>query len=117
MKFYQYPNCSTCRKAKKFLVESGVEFEAIDITQQPPTEEELLTMLGSYNGELRKLFNTSGVQYRELNLKDKLPTMSVNEAVELLSSNGKLIKRPFLLKADKLGIVGFNEAAWQAFIK
>ena len=116
MKLYQYPKCSTCRKATKFLTEKGIEFESIDITQQPPLKDELSAMLASYDGELRKLFNTSGVQYRELKMKDKLPSMSVDQAIELLASNGKLIKRPFLLDQNNRGVVGFKEAEWETFI-
>ena len=74
-------------------------------------------MLKSYEGNIRKLFNTSGVQYRELNMKEVLPTMSDTQAIELLSSNGKLIKRPFLLNSAGDGIVGFKEADWVEFIK
>lgn len=114
MKLYQYPKCSTCRKAVKFLNERGVEFESIDITQQPPTKIELQTMLGSYQGDIRKLFNTSGVQYRELKIKDSIATMSAEDAIELLSGNGKLIKRPFLLHKTK-GIVAFKEERWVEF--
>ena len=92
MKLYQYKKCSTCRKASKFLEENGIEFSSLDITEQPPTVAELEVMLSSYGGEIRKLFNTSGVQYRELNMKEKLPTMEAKQALELLSGNGKLIK-------------------------
>jgi len=116
MKLYQYPNCSTCRKAIKFLREKGIEFESIDITKQPPSKDELMTMLNSYDGELKKLFNTSGLQYRELNMKEKLPAMDSQEAIALLADNGKLIKRPFLLNQDDQGKVGFKEAEWEAFI-
>ena len=116
MKLYQYPKCSTCRKATKFLNENDVEFVSIDITEQPPTVDELNAMLSSYDGEIRKLFNTSGVQYRELNMKEKLPVMSADQAVELLSGNGKLIKRPFLLNEAGKGIVGFKEADWSEFV-
>jgi len=116
MKLYQYPKCSTCRKAVKFLTEKSIDFTSIDITEQPPTVDELNAMLASYDGEIRKLFNTSGVQYRELNMKEKLPTMSAEQAVELLSGNGKLIKRPFLLNDSGQGIVGFKEADWSEFV-
>ena len=116
MKLYQYPKCSTCRKATKFLNEKGIEFDSIDVTEQPPTLDELSAMLASYDGEIRKLFNTSGVQYRELNMKEKLPSMSVEQAIELLAGNGKLIKRPFLLNDDSQGIVGFKEIDWNEFI-
>jgi len=72
-------------------------------------------MLDSYDGDIRKLFNTSGVQYRELNMKEKLPTMSAADAIQLLSGNGKLIKRPFLLNGDK-GIVAFKQELWAEFV-
>ena len=116
MKLYQYPNCSTCRKAIKFLSEQGIEFTSINITENPPTKSELQIMLASYDGNLRKLFNTSGLQYRDLNMKELLPTMTDMQAIELLAQNGKLIKRPFLLDQNKNGIVGFKEADWKAFI-
>jgi len=115
MKLYQYPNCSTCRKAIKYLNANDIEFESIDITKRPPSQAELNCMLASYDGDIRKLFNTSGLQYRELNMKDKLPNMSSDDAVKLLASNGKLIKRPFLLNGDK-GIVAFKEELWAGFI-
>jgi len=115
MKLYQYPNCSSCRKAIKFLNENGLSYESIDITRQPPSKAELKTMLAAYDGEIVKLFNTSGLQYRELNMKDKLPDMSLKDAIDLLSGNGKLIKRPFLLNAGS-GIVGFKEQLWAEFI-
>lgn len=116
MKLYQYPNCSTCRKAIKFLNGKGIEFRSIDITEQPPTKAELNAMLISYDGQTRRLFNTSGLQYRELNMKEKLPTMTDKEAVDLLALNGKLIKRPFLLNGEGQGIVGFKEADWDDFV-
>ena len=116
MNLYQYPKCSTCRKAVKFLNDNNIEFASIDITQKPPTKAELKNMLASYDGDIRKLFNTSGIQYRELKMKDKLPTMTAKEAIDLLAENGKLIKRPFLLNADKQGIVGFKEEAWNSFV-
>ncbi len=116
MKLYQYPNCSTCRKAVKYLTEQGCEFTSINIVEQPPTKSELRVMLKSYEGNIRKLFNTSGLQYRELNMKEKLPRMTSSELIDLLAGNGKLIKRPFLLNEDKLGIVGFNETDWQNFL-
>ena len=115
MKLYQYPKCSTCRKASKFLKEADQQFESIDITIQPPTIDELQQMLASYDGDIKKLFNTSGVQYRELNIKEQLPDLSNEEAIKLLAGNGKLIKRPFLLKDGK-GIVGFKQEEWEAFV-
>ena len=88
----------------------------MDISQSPPSAAELKQMLASYEGDRRKLFNTSGMQYRELQLKDKLPQMSDAEAIELLSANGMLIKRPFLLDGSGQGLVGFKEDLWEAFV-
>ncbi|NND80895.1 MAG: arsenate reductase family protein [Gammaproteobacteria bacterium] len=116
MKLYQYPNCSTCRKAIKYLQDQGVEFDSIDITAQPPTQAELKAMLRCYDGEIRKLFNTSGLQYRELGMKDKLPDMSKAEAIKLLAGNGKLIKRPFIITKSKIGLVGFKPEQWQSLL-
>lgn len=113
MKFYQYKKCSTCVKAQKFLDKKAIKYKSIDITEQPPTKAELKKMLGFYEGDLRKLFNTSGVQYRELKIKDKLPKMSEAEAIDLLSKNGKLVKRPFLIDAS-MGRVGFKEDEWKS---
>ena len=117
MKFYQYPKCSTCRKAAKFLDQQGVEYQSIDITEKPPAKVELKAMLASYQGDIRRLFNTSGVQYRELKMKDKLPNMSAKEAIDLSAGNGKLIKRPFLLNSDRQGVVGFKQDDWMSFLK
>ncbi|MCD6050104.1 MAG: ArsC family transcriptional regulator [Verrucomicrobia bacterium] len=111
-KVYVYRNCDTCRKAIKFLAEEGVEFQEVPIREQPPTKAELKRMLGIYVGELRRLFNTSGVDYKALNMKDKLPTLSVDEALALLNQNGNLVKRPFAL-TEKGGAVGFKEEEWR----
>ncbi|MBT8116039.1 MAG: arsenate reductase family protein [Arenicella sp.] len=116
MKLYQYPKCSTCRKAVKFLNHNNIDYQSIDITENPPTETELRAMLACYEGNIRKLFNTSGVQYRELKLKDSLPSMSSSQAIDLLAGNGKLIKRPFLISADGKGTVGFNEDLWRSLV-
>jgi len=114
MKLYQYPKCSTCRKAVKFLDAKGVNYESIDITLTPPSVEELQKMLASM-GDIKKLFNTSGVQYRELDMKTRLPKMTDDEAITLLSGNGKLIKRPFLIGGD-VAIVAFKEEAWAEIV-
>jgi Spx/MgsR family transcriptional regulator len=111
MKLYQYPNCSTCRKAAKFLKEKNIEVESIDITINPPTVDELQQMM-SVQGDRKKLFNTSGVQYRELDMKAKLPNLSDLEAMKLLNGNGKLIKRPFLI-GESIALVGFKEEQWK----
>lgn len=113
MKLYQYPKCSTCRKAIKFLNEKAIDVEVIDISVQQPSVAELQQMLTA-QGALKKLFNTSGMQYRELDMKNKLPLMSEADALTLLSENGMLIKRPFLLGAD-VALLGFKEDVWQSF--
>lgn len=110
IKFYHYPKCSTCVKALKFLRTQGREPRLIDITEHPPSKAELKKMLGLV-GDVRKLFNTSGVQYRELGLSDKLKTLGESAALDLLAGNGRLVKRPFVLW-DDAGTVGFNEATW-----
>ena len=112
VKLYQYKKCSTCVKASKFLAKKGVDAEVIDITEKPPTKKELKFMLAQYDGEIRRLFNTSGVQYRELKIKDKIADMSAKDAIDMLSKNGKLVKRPFVL-TPKSGLVGFKEDEWQ----
>jgi Spx/MgsR family transcriptional regulator len=111
LKVYQYPNCSTCRKALKWLDARGLDHTAVDITVKPPSKKELKGMLDHYDGDLRRLFNTSGVVYRELKIKDRLAQMTKTEAIDLLSGDGKLIKRPFLL-TDHCGLVGFKEDEW-----
>lgn len=112
LKVYSYKKCSTCVKALKFLDSKKVDAQVIDITEQAPTQKELETMLKNYDGELKRLFNTSGVAYRENNIKDKLPTMTTKQAISMLSKNGRLVKRPFVLKGAK-GVVGFKEAEWK----
>lgn len=111
MKIYTYKNCSTCRKATKWLEARGLAFKELPIRETPPSKSELKQMLGHYDGDLRRLFNTAGGDYRELDLKNKLPEMSEQAAFELLSSRGNLVKRPFLLGKD-FAIVGFKEAEW-----
>lgn len=112
VKVYEYSNCSTCKKALKFLDQKKVAFEAVAIVEQPPSVSELKKMLAYQVGELRKLFNTSGQLYRELGISEKLPGMSAAQALDLLSKNGKLIKRPFVLTDDQ-GLVGFKEDEWK----
>ncbi|NFO03613.1 arsenate reductase family protein [Clostridium botulinum] len=108
MLLVQYPKCSTCKKALKFLKENDLEIEVRDIVNETPTKEELLEWIDKSNLEFKKFFNTSGKFYKELNLKDKVNFMTKEEAVELLSSNGMLIKRPILINED-LVIIGFKE--------
>lgn len=106
--FYWYPKCSTCIKAKKLLEKSATEYDMIDITIQPPSFSLLKNILRSGDYPLKKLFNTSGVMYRELKIKDKLPKMSDQEALSLLSKHGKLIKRP-IIASGKTYVVGYDE--------
>ena len=115
MKIYTYSKCSTCRKATKWLKEQNIAFEELPIRETPPGVDELRNML-EYVGDLKKLFNTSGMDYRALGMKDKLPSMTAEEALELLASNGNLIKRPFLIDKDK-GTTGFKEDVWEALLK
>ena len=115
VRVYEYAKCSTCRKALNFLKGRKTEFTAVAIIDQPPSVSELKAMLG-YLGDLKRLFNTSGVQYREMHIADKLKTMTESEALTLLSKNGKLVKRPFVLLVDH-GLVGFKEPEWKAAFK
>ena len=116
MRVYEYKNCGTCRKALKYLDEKGVSYERIPIREQPPTENELKMMLKSLNGERKRLFNTSGGDYKSMNMKDRLPSLNDEEAITLLSENGNLIKRPFVL-SGKQGVIGFKEDEWDAFLE
>jgi len=113
LKVYAYKNCDTCRKALKWLEKNNIAHEVIPIREQPPTTEELKRMLKIYDGGIRKLFNTSGQDYKTLNLKDELPKMSEVAAIQLLTQNGNLVKRPFALGKKQTGGVGFNEEEWQ----
>ena len=111
LKVYEYKGCGTCRKALKWLESKGVQYEKIPIREQPPSKTELKRMLKIYEGNLRRLFNTSGGDYKELNLKDKLTSLSDTQAINLLAGNGNLIKRPFVL-TKKGGVIGFKEEEW-----
>ncbi|MDQ8194242.1 arsenate reductase family protein [Coraliomargarita sp. SDUM461004] len=111
MKIYTYKNCGTCKKAIQWLKAQEIACEELPIRETPPTRAELEQMLGYQADDLRKLFNTAGGDYRELNMKDKLPTMATAEAIEILSQRGNLVKRPFLI-GEGYGLVGFKEAVW-----
>ncbi len=108
IKAYLYDKCGTCRKAKQWLQQENIPFEEIPIVEAPPSKEELRTIWKNSGLDLKKMFNTSGQFYRELQLKDKLPGMSEEEMLDLLASNGKLIKRPLLVEGSKV-TVGFKE--------
>lgn len=111
IKVYEYKKCGSCLKAKKFLNESGIEVDFIPIEESAPSRKELKKMLSFYEGNLKKLFNTSGKLYREFKIKDKIGAMSEDEALDLLAAHGMLVKRPFLLTKD-LGLVGFKADQW-----
>ena len=115
MLFVEYPKCSTCKKAKKWLTEQGVSFAERHIVEQTPTAAELKEWQGKSGLPLKRFFNTSGMIYRELNLKERLQTMSEEEQLTLLSSDGMLIKRPILV-TEKGAAAGFREAEWEKLI-
>jgi len=112
LRVYAYAGCDTCRKALKFLAARGVEAEVVAIREQPPTVVELRAMLRHVDGELRRLFNTSGQDYRAMKLGERLPSMSEKEALALLAANGNLVKRPFAL-TENAGTVGFKPDEWE----
>ena len=110
--FIEYPKCSTCKKAKKWLEENNIEFTDRDIVEDTPTVQELTEWIEKSEQELKKWFNTSGLKYKELNLKDKLELMSDKDKIELLASDGMLIKRPILI-SDKGIFIGLKEEIWK----
>lgn len=115
LKLYAYSGCSTCRNAIKWLKQHAIAFEEVAIRETPPSLAELIAMLSAQGGDLRKLYNISGLDYRSLGLKDKLPIMSTDAALKLLAENGNLVKRPFAIDAKgKIHLVGFKEPEWQA---
>ena len=111
MLFIEYPKCSTCKKAKKHLEELGVSFEDRHIVEENPTKEELTEWISVSGYPVKKFFNTSGMKYRELGLKDRLPQMTDEEKIEMLATDGMLVKRPLLIDGDRI-LVGFKEAEW-----
>ena len=116
MIFVCYPKCSTCQKAKKWLNEHNVEYTERHIAEEKPTYDELKEWHEKSGLPLKKFFNTSGLLYKEMNMKDKLPSMSEEEQLRLLSTNGMLVKRPILVTGDKV-LVGFREAEWDDVIR
>lgn len=110
---YIYQKCSTCRDAIKWLDARGIPYQIKAIRETPPSPAELKTALLAYGGDLRKLFNSSGIDYRALNLKDQLPTLGEADAFALLTQNGNLVKRPFLI-GDGKTLVGFKPKVWSS---
>ena len=111
MLFIEYPKCSTCQKAKKWLDDNGISYEDRHIKEYNPTFEELKSWYERSGLELKRFFNTSGLLYKSMNLKDKLPAMSEEEQLKLLASDGMLVKRPIII-ADCVILTGFKEKEW-----
>lgn len=115
MLFIWHPKCSTCQRAEKFLKARGLEFIARDVKMQPPTAKELSAWQKQSGLPLKRFFNTSGLQYRALGLKERLPEMTEQEQVELLAMDGMLVKRPILI-TDTAVLVGFRETEWEGML-
>ena len=111
MLFIEYPKCSTCQKAKKWLTEKGIAFEDRHIIEENPTREELEIWYHASGLPLKRFFNTSGMKYKELNLKEKLPDMSEEQQLDLLATDGMLVKRPVLV-GESFVVTGFKEKEW-----
>lgn len=116
MLFLEYPKCSTCKKAKNWLESNGVEFEDRHIVENNPTDDELKAWYEKSGFPLKKFFNTSGLKYKELGLKDKLPDMTEEEQINLLATDGMLVKRPLVI-GDDFVLIGFKEAQWAEKLK
>ena len=109
--FIEYPKCTTCKRAKSWLTEKGIDFKDRNIVEQNPTGEELVRWQKQSGLDIKRFFNTSGMKYRELGLKDKLADMSLEEKLKLLESDGMLVKRPIVV-GDDFVLVGFREKEW-----
>ena len=114
--FIEYPKCSTCQKAKKWLIKNNIEFKDRNIIAETPTTEELELWIKMSGKEIKKWFNTSGLKYKELNLKDKLSNMSDKEKIKILASDGMLIKRPLLITDNEI-YIGFKEETWKNLLE
>lgn len=115
-KLFCYPKWSSCRKARNWLDANDYEYEYVDITLTPPDEKTIKKLFESNDYAIKKFFNTAGVVYKELKLKDKLDSMTEEECFSLLASNGKLIKRPFFIYDDIL-LIGYKEEIWEKSLK
>ncbi len=116
MLFLEYPPCSTCKKAKKWLDDNGIRYTARHIKEENPTYEELKDWYQRSGLPLKKFFNTSGLLYKSLNLKEKLPSMTEEEQLRLLATDGMLVKRPVVVLEEAV-LTGFREADWEKYLK
>ncbi len=114
--FIEYPKCTTCKRAKKWLTENGIDFEDRDIKENNPSKEELKGWLNKSGLEIKKFFNTSGVLYREQGMKDKVKTLSEDELLDILASDGMMVKRPIVVTESSV-LVGFKETEWEEKLK
>lgn len=114
--FVKYPKCTTCKRAKKWLTENGIDFEDRDIKENNPSKEELKGWLDKSGLEIKKFFNTSGVLYREQGMKDKVKTLSEDELLDILASDGMMVKRPIVVTESSV-LIGFKEAEWEEKLK
>ena len=112
MKVYQYEKCESCKKAIRWLKEKKITFFPIPIREKPPTKKEILQMILSHGGNLKKLFNTSSKDYRDPKIKNLIPTLSEDQIISLLQENGNLIRRPFVV-GDKIALQGFKPDLWE----
>ena len=110
--FIEYPKCSTCKKAKKWLEDNKISFESRNIVEDNPKKDELKKWIEKSNYDIKRFFNTSGLKYKELKLKEKLENMSYDEKLNILSSDGMLVKRPLVITDEKI-LVGFKEKEWE----
>lgn len=116
IEFIHYPKCSTCKRAQQFLEKNNIEYQERNIVEKNPTKEELKLWYQKSEKPLKKYFNTSGNVYKQLNLKEKLEQMTEEEQLELLGSNGMLIRRPLLITDEQI-LIGFKEAEWNQILK
>lgn len=116
MLFIEYPKCSTCKKAKKFLDDNKIIYNDRNIVTNNPNKEELKNFINLSGKDIHKFFNTSGIKYRELNLKDTLKELDFDEQLDILASDGMLVKRPLLI-LDNNVLIGFKESEWIKYIK
>ncbi len=114
--FIYYPKCATCQKAKKWLDENNIKYEERNIVEENPKEEELKKWIKESNYEIKRFFNTSGLKYKELNLKEKLLKMTEEEKIKLLSTDGMLVKRPIVISEQNV-FVGFKEKEWKEMLE